>query len=145
MASGLNTDHLKKCLGSLAYAWQKLNTTHQDHIEYDVYRNAVVKGFELTLETAGKLLRKAIKVYLSNPKQANTLTYKDLFREAAKVDLLKPAIVERWFAYRDSRNDTAHDYGVDLAEHALTLVPQFLEDAENLQKILDEPRFKTEL
>jgi hypothetical protein len=30
-----------------------------DSVEYDVYRNAVIKGFELVLETGGKLLGKS--------------------------------------------------------------------------------------
>ena len=30
---------------------------------YDLYRNAAIKSFELSLETAGKLLRKALKPY----------------------------------------------------------------------------------
>lgn len=137
MAILLNTEHLKQCVLTLEYALEHLQKTAQGSVEYDVFRNAVVKGFELTLETAGKLIRKAIKAYLSNPKQANTLTYKEVLREAAKYGLLTTDEVERWFDYRDNRNDTAHDYGADFAEQTLALLPNFFSDVRNLQKTLE--------
>ena len=30
--------------------------------------------------------------------------------------LMETDAVERWLAYRDNRNDTAHDYGEDFAK-----------------------------
>ena len=96
-----------------------------------------LKGFELTLETAGKLLRKALKAYIGNPRTVDELTYKDLFRHANKHGLLEAPAVERWFAYRDNRNDTAHDYGIAFVKTTLKLLPKFLEDAKALQKILE--------
>nr|VFK49467.1 MAG: hypothetical protein BECKTC1821D_GA0114238_10789 [Candidatus Kentron sp. TC]VFK56141.1 MAG: hypothetical protein BECKTC1821F_GA0114240_100931 [Candidatus Kentron sp. TC] len=35
-------------------------------IEYEVYRNATIEGFELVLETTGKLSRKALKPCFAN-------------------------------------------------------------------------------
>ena len=40
----------------------------QDDIMFDLFRNAAIKSFELSLETAGKLLRKALKAYSGNPR-----------------------------------------------------------------------------
>jgi len=59
-----------------------------------------VKGFELTLETAGNLLCKAIKDYVGNPRAVDELTDEDVFRRAAKHGLLEPAIIQRWFTCR---------------------------------------------
>ncbi|HBX35080.1 MAG TPA: hypothetical protein DEF63_04935 [Cyanobacteria bacterium UBA11440] len=39
--------------------------------------------------------------------------------------------------YRDNRNSTAHDYGQAFAEETLTLVKDFLMDAKNLKKVID--------
>lgn len=66
------------------------------------------------------------------------LTYKDVLRHAAKHGLLDSAAVERWFAYRDNRNSTAHDYGKGFAEETLVLMPDFLMDARRLETSLHE-------
>lgn len=42
--------------------------------------------------------------------------------------LLSLEEVERWFVYRDNRNNTAHDYGEAFAKQTLVLIPGFLED-----------------
>ncbi len=133
----LNTDHLAQCIKTLEYSIERLKTSKPDSIDYEVFRNATVKGFELTLETSGKLLRKALKAYLGNPRAADELTYKDLFRHAAKHGLLDSDAIERWFSYRDNRNDTAHDYGIAFVKTTLKLLPHFLKDAKILQKLLE--------
>lgn len=89
---------------------------------------------QLSIDTAGKLLRKALKSYRGNPRQVDELNFKQLFREGAKHGLIDPAAVEWWFAYRDNRNDTAHDYGLAFAEETLTLLPAFVTDARAFER-----------
>ncbi len=48
------------------------------------------------------------------------------------------AAIQRWFAYRDNRNNTAHDYGHGFAEETLTLLPGFLRDARAIETKLWE-------
>ena len=132
----LNTDHLLQCIKTLESSIERLKAAKPDSLDYEIFRNATVKGFELTLETSGKLLRKALKAFISTPRTVDELTYKDLFRHASKHGLLESAAVERWFLYRDNRNDTAHDYGISFAKTTLKLLPDFLKDAKDLQKIL---------
>jgi len=134
----LRTEHLARCLQTLEKSLEQLKRAPEHSVDYEVYRNAVVKGFELTLETAGKLLRKAIKAYSGNPRSVDELSYKDVFRHAAKHGLLDPGAVERWFAYRDNRNNTAHDYGKGFADETLALLPNFLTDARRLEITLRE-------
>ncbi len=45
--------------------------------------------------------------------------------------------VQRWFKYRDNRNNAAHDYGQAFAEETLVLVKDFLLDIKNLKKVID--------
>jgi hypothetical protein len=132
----LDTTHLLQCIKTLEYSIERLNSSKPDSIEYEVFRNATVKGFELTLETSGKLLRKVLKSYIGTPRVIDELTYKDLFRHAAKHGLLETKTVERWFTYRDNRNDAAHDYGISFVKTTLQLLPHFLKDAKELQLIL---------
>ena len=134
----LRTEHLARCITTLEKSLVLLRQAPADSFDFEIYRNAVVKGFELTLETAGKLLRKAIKTYAGNPRAVDELTYKDVLRHAAKHGLLDTAEVERWFVYRQNRNTTAHDYGVKFAQETLALLPDFLDDARRLETTLRE-------
>jgi nucleotidyltransferase substrate binding protein (TIGR01987 family) len=134
----LRTEHLARCLQTLEKSLEQLKRAPEDSIDYEIYRNAVVKGFELTLETAGKLLRKAVKTYTGNPRTVDELNYKEVLRHAVRHGLLDAAAVERWFAYRDNRNSTAHDYGKGFAEETLALMPDFLRDARCVENTLRE-------
>jgi nucleotidyltransferase substrate binding protein (TIGR01987 family) len=134
----LRTEHLARCLQTLEKSLEQLKRVPEDSIDYEIYRNAVVKGFELTLETAGKMLRKGVKTYTGNPRTVDELNFKEVFRHAAKHGLLDSAAVERWMAYRDNRNNTAHDYGKGFAEETLALMPNFLKDARRLESTLRE-------
>jgi nucleotidyltransferase substrate binding protein (TIGR01987 family) len=134
----LRTEHLARCLQTLESSLVQLRQAPAGSIDYEIYRNAAVKGFELTLETTGKLLRKAIKSYTGNPRAVDELIYKDVLRQAAKHGLMDAATVERWFTYRDNRNNTAHDYGEGFAEETLGLRPDFIADARRIESTLRE-------
>ncbi len=104
---------------------------------YDIYRAACVKEFELVLEQSGKLLRKRIAAWFASNRQADRLHFKDLFRHAARHDLIDCEAAERWLGYRDNRNSTAHDYGEDFAESTLKLLPAFIDDARALADMIE--------
>jgi len=132
----ISTAHLERSLQTLEASLNELRKAPPESIEFEIYRNAVIKGFELTLEVCGKLLRKALKAYGGSPKEVDRLAYKEIFRRCAKHDLLDVALVERWFTYRDNRNNTAHDYGLAFAETTLALLPQFITDAQAIAERL---------
>lgn len=135
----LNVLHLLRTADTLEQAIIQLSAIDdKNSVLYDLFRNAAIKSFELSLETAGKLLRKALKLYTATPREADRLVFKDLFRHAQKHALLDSAAVERWFNYRDNRNNTAHDYGEGFAEETLALLPNFLLDVEALAATLEE-------
>jgi nucleotidyltransferase substrate binding protein (TIGR01987 family) len=141
----LNVDHLLRTAATLEQALLALaKTTSDQEILYDLYRNAAIKSFELSLETAGKLLRKALKVYAANPRSVDALVFNDLLRHAGKHTLLDQAGVERWLTYRANRNNTAHDYGEGFANETLALLPAYLADlrllAGKIQETFDAAR-----
>ena len=129
----LNTSHFAKCIETLEVSLKHLGNETPGTTDYDVFRYAVVKGFELCLELAGKLLRKSLRKFGGSPREIDALLYKDVFRRAAKHGLLDSPEVERWFVYRENRNQTAHDYGAGFAEATLVLLPGFLTDARRLE------------
>ena len=134
--STLNTDYFSRCIQTLEQAHVHLVTLSKEDLIYDIYRAACVKEFEIILEQAGKLLKKCLREYFATPKQADQLNFKDIFRFAAKHSLLELEESERWLRYRDNRNATAHDYGVDFAEQTLVLLPQFITDAKHLHQVI---------
>ncbi|OFW80949.1 MAG: hypothetical protein A2887_06580 [Alphaproteobacteria bacterium RIFCSPLOWO2_01_FULL_40_26] len=136
----LDFDYLQRCNLTLERSLQTLEAA-KDSVDYEVARNAVVKSFELTLEIAGKLLRKILKLYHGSPKTVDQLTYKDVFRHAAKHDLLTMEELERFLKYRDNRNSTAHDYGEEFADNTLKLIKTFQKDIRTCPKSFLTPYF----
>ncbi len=81
-------------------------------------------------------MKKALVPYFHSKKAVDQLTFKDIFRYTGNYGLLSTDEIERWLNYRDNRNLTAHDYGFDLAEETLPLIPMFIEDVKRLIKML---------
>jgi nucleotidyltransferase substrate binding protein (TIGR01987 family) len=132
----INTHYLQTCIATLEASYERLQRSEPGTIDYELYRNSLVKGFELTLEQSFKLFKKHLVPYFATKKALDKLTFKDTFRYALTVDVLSEDEITRWFLYRDNRNDTAHDYGQHFAETTLTLIPIFLEDARRLNELL---------
>ena len=135
--SEISTEYLQKCIATLEKSYEMLIQTQEGTIDYELYRNSLVKGFEMTLEQSGKLLKKKIAPYFATKKALDALTFKEIFRHAHKFSLITEDEVERWMKYRDNRNNTAHDYGQVFAEETLALVKDFLADVKELQKVID--------
>ena len=128
----IDTAYVERCISTLEKALTLLQQSKPDEIDYDLYRSACVKEFEIILEQSGKLLRKVLKPYFHSSKAVDQLVFKDVFRNAVLHNLLTFEESERWLQYRDNRNSTAHDYGVNFAEETILLLPQFIVDATEL-------------
>ncbi len=128
----IDTGFPERCIRALERALEQLRNNTPDAIDYEVYRAACVKEFEIILEQSGKLLRKCLADYFASNRQADAYNFRDIFRHVAKHDLLDAAACERWLQYRDNRNSAAHDYGIHFAEKTLALLPQFIIDARAL-------------
>ena len=134
----INTDFLQRCIDTLESAFEELKQRSPDDTFYDILRAAAVKEFEIILEQCGSLLKKRLRPYFASNRQADRLTFKDTFRHAAKHCLITVEASERWFSYRDNRNDTAHNYGEGFAETTLKLLPDFIGDAKELARVIAE-------
>lgn len=134
----IDTDFYLRCTLTLEKAYELLIQSKQESLEYEMYRSACIKEFEIILEQSGKLVKKALKPYFHSAKAVDKLVFKDLFRHAAQHGLITLEASERWLIYRDNRNHTAHDYGVNFAEQTLVLLPDFIQDAKALEQALKE-------
>lgn len=132
----LNTDHLNRCISTLESSLAFYRKAEPDSIDQEVFRNAIVKGYELAQETAFKLIKRALKDYGHGGKKLDATPVKDLLRLAATHGLMTVEEIERWFAYRDNCNSTAHDYGEGFAKETLVLLPRFVADAKTLEATL---------
>lgn len=134
----LDTSYYERRIKTLQRSYALLINEDAETIEYDLYRSACIKEFEIILEQSGKLLRKVLYPYFYSAKVVDKLYFKDLFRHAVLRSLIDNDTCERWLEYRDNRNNTAHDYGVNFAEDTLALLPSFIADALQLAEIIKQ-------
>jgi hypothetical protein len=132
----LNTDHLSRCIKTLRSSLTLYEQAEPESVDQEVFRNAIVKGYELTQETAFKLLKKALKDFGHGARKLDSIPIKEILRLSATHGLMTLDEVERWFAYRDNRNNTAHDYGEGFAKETLVLLPGFIDDVTRLEALL---------
>jgi nucleotidyltransferase substrate binding protein (TIGR01987 family) len=134
----IETTYLERCIATLNKALILLKQANPENIDYDMYRSACIKEFEIILEQGGKLLRKALKPYFHSSEAVDKLVFKDVFRHAVKHNIITDEVCERWLKYRDNRNSTSHDYGINFADETLILLPQFIADATNLAASIND-------
>ena len=135
----IDTIFIRRCIKSLEIAFREVeNFDGTDDQLYDIFRAASVKEFELVLEQSCKLLRKRLKPFFVSKQQVYHLSFKDVFRHAAKYGLINLDTVERWFVYRDCRNDSVHDYGEQYADKVLDVLPDFVADVYALISIIED-------
>jgi len=134
----IDTTYYERCISTLQKAHTMLKKEKSENIEYEMYRSACIKEFEIILEQSGKLLRKVLSPYFHTSKEVDKLNFKEVFRHAVLRSLIDNKTCERWLEYRDNRNNTAHDYGVDFAEETLIILPQFIVDALELAEIIKQ-------
>ncbi len=134
----IDTMYYERCISTLEKAHALLSKANPEQIDYDMYRSACIKEFEIILEQSGKLLRKILKPYFHSSSAVDKLFFKDVFRHAVLRTIITDESCERWLQYRDNRNNTAHDYGVNFAEETLKLLPQFIIDATALAEAIKQ-------
>ena len=133
----IDTTYLRSRIRKLETVLREIETLNgEEHVLFDMYRDYCIEEFELVLEQSGKLLRKRLALYFASNKQADRLTFKDLFRHAARHDLLDIEAVERWLAYRSNREDESNDSGDAFVNTTLPLMPEFIMDAKNLTDVV---------
>ena len=59
----IDITYLQRSIYALTLAFKFLQQYSENDIEFDIYRSAVIKEFEIVLELSGKLLKKALKTF----------------------------------------------------------------------------------
>jgi len=124
----------------------ELERSTEDEAQYlDVHRCAAIRRYEASLDTAGKLLRKALKAFTGRPRDVDAWVFNDLLRHAGKHGLLDCNGVQRWIHYRANVDKLVFDAGgrpdSSSASDTLSLLPQYLNDmrvlAERIQEVFN--------
>lgn len=123
-------DRLGACLDTLAEA--------EDTTTRRLAGEVGAEYFEVALEQSGKLLGKSLRPWFASNRQADHLTFRDIFRYAAKHGLIDIDAGERWLGYRGAV-DSLVDRDSDDRFHAaaIDLLRAFLADAKALADTID--------
>ena len=75
----MDTSFVIRCIDTLEKAQSPLMQNKQDSLDYEMYRSACVKEFEIILEQSGKLLKKNIKTLFTLFKSSRPINFKRYF------------------------------------------------------------------
>ena len=138
---GTDTTFFKECLDRLEVYCQLLDRDREDETAGRLGRELCIERFEVALEQSGKLLRKTLRPWFASNRAADRLTFRDLFRHAAKHGLIDMDASERWLNYRDSLNGSGEPDGADPAVvAAVERLPAFVADARALVAVVEQVR-----
>ena len=138
---GTDTTFFKECLDRLEVYCQLLDRDREDETARRLGRELCIERFEVALEQSGKLLRKTLRPWFASNRAADRLTFRDLFRHAAKHGLIEMEAAERWLSYRDSLNGSGEPDGADPAVvAAVERLPAFVADARALVAVVEQAR-----
>ena len=99
-------------------------------------RAGVIQNFEVAYESSWKFIQRWLRENSSPTDADSPRTLKDLFRLAARTELLADPIP--WFGFGEARNLTSHTYNESHAQGSLNAARQFLPYAQDLLRRLEE-------
>lgn len=126
---------LKKSLSTLQEAWDIYNTSLTKAMK-TIVADSCIQRYEYTLETSWKIMKKYLK--LAYGKTDTELTMNNIFRFMAGYGFISDW--ERWKYYYLYRNDTTHEYSVKKSQTVLKIIPDFIQDVQELITALDNAK-----
>ena len=101
----------------------------------EAVRAGVIQNFEIAYEQPWKMMKRWLEENVGAT-YVDGVTRRELFRLAAENRLITD--VDRWMEYHDARNQTSHTYNEETAQRVFGEATEFVHDAEQLLKILEE-------
>ena len=125
----LNLTALENALKQLQEGLDRAKSDPND----ELWRDGVIQRFEYSMDLCWKLIQRYLTV-IAQVSDSSIRTKKDLFREAAKRDLISN--IEAWFKHYEARNETSHTYDKEIAKKVFNRAAVFLPDAKILLESL---------
>ena len=132
----INIDALERANARLGRFVERYSEVGGDHVDYDIYHAAVVKGFEFTYAQAVETINRYIGDYLLSHGDVAMMSYRDIMRLAARHGLIVSP--EQWFEFRERRNYTAHEYFAEISERVVEIAPDLHSAVQELLAVLHE-------
>lgn len=117
-------DELKRAISRLKEALELPKT--------DIIRDSVIQRFEFTVELSWKVLQRHLKA----SGISETLTPKNIFREAARLGIVTDP--GAWIQFVDARNLSSHTYKESLAEQVYASALKLPPFAEELVRAIEQ-------
>jgi nucleotidyltransferase substrate binding protein (TIGR01987 family) len=107
----------------------------QPSIAQDMVIAGVIQYFEFVYELSVKMIRRQIELESDSPDEIDMTNFRDMLRIAGEKGII--ADVEAWFAYRKTRNISAHTYDRKIAHQVYEDTLRFIGDARSLLACLE--------
>ena len=91
-------------------------------------RSAVIQAFEFTYELTFGMIKRHLRMSMSNPAAVDSMNFKDIIREAYKNSLVSSDL-SVWEYYRENRGITSHTYDEKNAQKVFESASEFLDEA----------------
>ena len=129
----LNLSSYEKALKSLEEIINRYNKEHEDI----AIRDALIQRFEYTYSLAIKMIKRYLKIAMTENEEVDTMDFNRTIREANRLGILLDDL-ETWTIYRRKRNITSYTYDEKKALEVVSIVNDFYKDAEHLLNRLKE-------
>ena len=140
LTSATNYEKLKKSLDRLKKQYQNFLLLDQKNIsdlDKEAIKESVVQRFEICYDSFFKALKKYVQ---ESAVPVNSDEPKFILRKASDLGVMDQEALANWFSYIDLRIGTTHDYSKIKAEKALSRMGEFIEDVEDIYKVIDEKK-----
>ena len=132
--SGLDLSALRNAVvsleGSLAVVGNTGWLSKQSDIVQKTLMAGVIQHFEFVFELSIRMIRRQLEQESDSPDEVDQTNFRDMLRIAAEKALISD--VEAWFAYRRTRNISAHTYDSAKARQVYQDTLRFVNDARAL-------------
>ena len=122
----IDLSSLKKAIASLDRSIKRSQADSSD----EELRDATIQRFEYTYELSWKMLKRTLEKVSPTPFAIDQMSFKEMIRTAAEQGLVLN--VEKWFNYRELRNQTSHGYDQVKAKEVYKEILYFYDDAVDL-------------
>ena len=124
--------YLERRVARLDLALAHIRQHEPGELIHEVYRSACIREFETIVRESVRLLRRHLRQYFGSNHRADSLTYRDVFRYAARHGVISIKECERWFGYRDHLERASYHMDEDFTETTLFMLKQLGDDVRNL-------------
>lgn len=129
----LDLSVFEKALNSLKAIIIRYKTNTAD----DAIRDSVIQRFEYTYSLAIKMIKRYLEITSEESEEIDHFTFNQLIRTANEKGLLLGNL-ENWDEYRKKRNMTSHTYDEKKALEVVSIVDDFIKEADFLLNKLVE-------